>query len=88
MTGLCGSVEGSFERKKGNEAVREGLRMKQRDYTRKYSLIANACDVTVCKHMFLHTLGYKHDTILTKMFSAMTRISILLRAILSHSNQQ
>ena len=73
--------------KKGSETVSEGLRMKQRDYTRKYSLIVNACDVTVCKQMFLNTLGYTHDTILTKMFAMTPTTLNLLRKKEANTNR-
>ena len=58
--------------KKGSDTVLEGMRIKQRNYSRKYTFIVNTNDVTVCKEMFLCTLGYKYDTIITKMFEAMT----------------
>ena len=46
--------------------------IKNRQVTRSYFLSNNGVSEEVCKVMFLHTLGYKHDTILTKMFSNMT----------------
>ena len=58
--------------KKGSDTVLEGMRIKQRNYSREYTFIVNTYDVTVCKEMFLCTLGYKYDTIITKMFEAMT----------------
>ena len=36
----------------------------------------NKCDFIVCKDMFLRTLGYKYDTVITKMFGAMPTGSI------------
>ena len=48
------------------------MHIKQRNYSREYTFIVNTYDVIVCKEMFLCTLGYKYDTIITKMFEAMT----------------
>ena len=45
---------------------------KDRKFTREYKFIVNSVDIQVCKTYFLHTLGYKYDTILTKIFKPMT----------------
>ena len=47
-----------------------------RENKKSYQLKVNNCDFIVCKDMFLRTLGYKYDTVVTKMFEAMPTGSI------------
>ena len=43
-----------------------------KNVTRIYKFTVNGVGVQVCKTFFLRTLGYKYDTIITKMFKPMT----------------
>ena len=67
-------IFGSIEQKEVavHRASSSGDTTKQRNFTRVYKLLDSGAYKTVCKQFFLHTLGYKHDTILTKLFKSMT----------------
>ena len=65
----------SSQRKSSDTLVSKD-RIKERNYSRSYKFHIDNRDVKVCSVMFRHTLGYKYDTVITKMFTPMNAESI------------
>ena len=74
MAWMCGAIDQTNKRILCDTVA--GKRSKTREKKRTYKLKVNTCDVIVCNDMFLRTLGYSYDTVVTKTFEVMTATSI------------
>ena len=69
---MCGNIKVQAKKSAKIPSMVAVYACKNRQVTRSYFLSNDGMSEEVCKTFFLRTLGYKHDTVITKMFASMT----------------